>query len=222
MDTTWIVQWYNLFFAMVAGIAFLVFILMAAFGIEHDWAGHFGHHDFGHDVGGGHDVHAHVGHDHGTSDNSFVRALSILGIGRAPLSIVMFTFFLLFGVIGMMSNMVCQKMFLPPLLFFTISLIVAFLCGGFITGRIATVIGRFMPTFESYQVTRQDLVGKTGQTVYQVNPESGTIHVYDDRKILHQLNARSTKGEIAAGREVILEQYVAGEDYFVVSESGLA
>jgi len=228
MDMGNITVWYNLvFWAFIAAAAVLGFA--SAFS-GHFHVGHVGGHDVGAHVGGhdagGHHVHLghgeHIAHNGDASHPSgFSRAFNVLGIGRAPIMIVMLVMLILFGVIGLMSNMIFQSMRLPPDAFFLFSTCIAAFGSVILTGRIAAVVGRFMPSDESYAVTPLDLVGLSGTAVLETTQDTGAIQVYDQYRTHHQYLARSSKGTIAKGQGVILEEYKSEGDYFIVSEVGL-
>ena len=211
-----LLAWHNLFFVCAAGVAFAVLLIMAVFSL-------------GHEFGGTHaaDVHAHLGHlgehdlghahDH-EFDNSFARALSLLGIGRAPLSIVLFVFLICFGTIGLMSNMVFSSIRLPVSFFFLVSLACAGIGSAVVTRWLAGVVGKYLPTLESDTTKRLDLVGRPGKAVFPISETQGPVHVYDARGSLHQVGARTAQGNIGAEREVVLEDYVPDGDYYLVSD----
>src|SRR5262249_62345357 len=121
----------------------LLLILGSAF------AGHSGGHDSGadhdHDHDGGH------GHHHG-----FGRVLSLLGAGKVPLTVALMTAFVLFGGLGIIMNVILGALGVAPGLIGPISLVAASIYAVILSGQTAKLVARFMPTVESYQISKQD------------------------------------------------------------------
>jgi membrane protein implicated in regulation of membrane protease activity len=192
--------------------------------MEHEAGGghadfHLGHgeigHEVSHDLGHGHDAH----HE---SDNGFMKALSLLGIGRVPLFILFSIMMISFGVIGLGSNLLWKEAHFPPNFFFWISFGIAVVGCLLVTNRLASFIGKHMPTMETVSIRNEDLVGRTGESIYGVYEDRGFVQVRDTHGNVHRVAARTAQGSIASGKEVILEEYRPDGDYFIVSESNLA
>jgi hypothetical protein len=151
----------------------------------------------------------------------FLRALTLFGIGRVPISVLLCSFLVLFGGIGLISNQVFASVRLPPVAYFWPSLGIAGVSGLIVTGRLAAFMAKHMPSVETVKITRRDLVGRIGTSVYGVDEKSGQVQVRDRHGNLHRIAARTAGGRIEPGKDVLLEEYVVQGDHFVVSESGL-
>ncbi|MEK9152222.1 MAG: hypothetical protein AAB692_02555 [Patescibacteria group bacterium] len=109
-----------------------------------------------HDVSAeGSSDHDHDGHE---GQGSFAKALSVLGIGRAPLMLVLSTAAMTWGVIGFLINLFLAPI-LPGWLFVMASVPIAFTGMVAITGRLAVRMSKIMPSTETYVLTRRDLIG---------------------------------------------------------------
>jgi len=187
-----------------------------------------------HDVEVGHDADAH-GVEHEVHDThvaahhhaSFMlRALSVLGLGKVPVSILMTCLMVIFGSVGLICNGIFAHV-VPwgwgPALYFWPSLGIATAGAFALTGTVARGLGRIMPTSETYAITSYDLVGRVGTAVYALNEaQPGIADVKDESGTLHRIAARPIDGEIAKGSEIIVVRYHKEGDYYDVSKSPLA
>ena len=78
--------------------------------------------------------------DVGASD-LVIEVLSLLGVGRVPLSIVVFSASLIFGTAGFIANLWLEPHLLAPVAFAPISLCIAFCAMFVLTGRVAALVG---------------------------------------------------------------------------------
>jgi len=217
-----------LIFWLPASAAMLVILFMGFSGIGFDGvdADHdidcdhdFDHdldHDFGHDVDHDHDGHAdHIDGEH----NIVIRALSVLGMGRVPLSIVLTTFSMVWGVVGFSMNRVFDSMYVPDFLYFWAPMIVAFFAASFLTGLISRIIAKIMPKTETYAAKPASFIGKRGKVVYTVKEDSGMIRVLDDGSNIIDLEARVESGEdpIGSGRAIVVTSFRQETGDYVVA-----
>jgi len=140
----------------------------------------------------------------GDFESSLVgRALSVLGIGRCPISIVIMSALILFGGSGLMLN----RLLLP---FF--SLIGAFVITLLLTRLVATTIGRIMPSTETYTVGPEHLMGLSGTVVIRATNEFGQIQVVDHLDTLHKLNCKTFDDAptILSGEQALIVDYKDG------------
>lgn len=199
-------QWWNLIFLLpaVAALIYLLILALGALPIE------------GHDIHIGVDLHhgldhagdVHHGLGHGDSD-PFHGALSLIGVGRVPLSLVLMSFAFLWGFFGWLGNRLFSMVLPSPSLFLWPSLVAAFLGAAILTGGLARGLGRMMPATESYGATARDLVGGLGDVRYLITAQAGTVQVLDRYGTLHEVPARVLPGEpaIAAGTRVVLWRF---------------
>ncbi len=189
-------QWWNLIFLLPA-VGALIYLLVLALGtVPVDG------HDF--DAGG----EFHDGPDHGDGD-PFHGALSLIGVGRVPLSLVLMSFAFIWGFLGWMGNRLFSMVLPSPSLFLWPSLVVAFLGAAILTRFLASALGRMMPATESYGATTRDLVGGIGDVRYALTAQTGTVQVHDRHGTLHEVPARVLSDEpaIPAGTRVVLWRF---------------
>ena len=186
-------QWWNLIFLLpaVGALIYLLVLALGALPVE------------GHDFGVEHD-----GFEHGDGD-PFHGALSLIGVGRVPLSLVLMSFAFLWGFFGWLGNRLFSMVLPSPSLFVWPSLVVAFLGAALLTGVLARGMGRMMPATESYGATARDLVGGMGDVRYAVTEQTGSVQVHDRYGTLHEVPARVLPGEpaIPAGTRVVLWRF---------------
>ncbi|GEM_PF-1514410 len=191
--------------------------------VEHDVEGdvhaevHAVHH-----LGAEHEVHE-IAHDHEPS--MLIRALSVLGFGKVPVSVLMTTMMVIFGATGLIANSIFAGM-LPwswaPTVYVWPSLALAVLASLGLTGSVAKGLSRLMPTKETYAVTEEELVGQVGVSIYGLPGDArGPVNVKDTGGTLHQVMGRSMNGAVRKGTEVLLVRYHRKEDYYDVAASPL-
>jgi membrane protein implicated in regulation of membrane protease activity len=222
-------EWQNIIFMFASAGAILVFVVSAFFGLEHEMGGADADADVDvdadvdSDVGIGHDGIEHV-HDfeHGEHDSGIIKALSILGVGKVPMSIVLALLMLSFGALGLTANIIFAAMKIPPNVYFIFSFSGATVLSLLITAKTTSLFAKFAPPIETVVTSPYDVVGRTGTSVYKINDQHGTVHAYDARGDLRRVKARTAPGKtIEANREVILEEYDREDDCYIVSESDL-
>jgi hypothetical protein len=196
-----LLQWWNLIFLLPAGAAVLYVLLLAVGAAPVDDAGF----DFDADVEGD------AGHD----------LLSVLGLGRVPLSLILVSFCMLWGLIGWFAVRAFSTIWPQPGTFIWPSLVVALLGTALLTRLVTSLLGRVMPRTESYGAGARELVGRVAEARYAITATGGTVQVYDQHGSLHEVPARVLPGDapIPAGAQVILFRYddVAGS-YLVTQD----
>lgn len=220
--------WYNLIFLLplVAGI---LMVLGSAMGLgggdtpseaDHD----FGHDGVGHNAGHDHDgkaVHLH-GEVHADHDPGILmRMFSLLGIGRVPLSVVLMSWFLLYGTFGMMGNFILKPVLATEWLYFWPSFAGAAFLSVFLTSALARVMQRVMPTSETYVLGKRSLVGRIGTLILDATETRGTAQVRDARGDLHQIACVSRSDRIPSGTDVLLVDYRSDDDTFIIEPNPL-
>lgn len=203
-----ILQWHNLIFyvSILLGLVF-VFFSVSGVGLETDADID---HDFNLDQDLDHDIHAiHGGLKVELDGNEgfFLKVLSLFGVGKCPLSIVLFTAFLLFGIAGLTLNT-----FIPPM-FRVLSVICALFVAITGTRLLASTISKFMPQTETYNIVPQHFIGRRGRVVIAVSDVFGQIHVTDQYGSLHKLNVRSYGKHFAIEEGVLITEYKDGIYY---------
>lgn len=216
-----LLQWWNLIFLLPAVAALLYLLLMALGAAPSD--GHDADFDLHHDVDVDGDGHVEAGGGHGDGDPVH-SVLSLIGIGRIPLSLVLMSFAFLWGFFGWAGNIAFSTLFPAPALFIWPSLLLALVAATVLTRTLAAGLGRLMPATESYGAGAQELVGRMADVRYPLTESSGTVQLYDRFGSLHEVAARVLPGETAipAGAKVVLWRYSepAGA-YFAVQDEAI-
>lgn len=208
-------EWQYLIFELPALAAVLFVLLMGYGGLD------FGETDVDLDVDLEHD--GHVDHDVDLVDSGLMsRALSVLGVGKVPVSIIIMTFCLIWGFTGFFSNRILEGILPLPIIYGPISMGVAFFAAMFMTGAVSGVMSKLMPKTETYATTPADLVGKRGVVLYTVSQTAGTIRVRDAYRNLLNLSARSTSEDVFGPDEkVVIIGYNDAEKTYQVGKDNL-
>jgi hypothetical protein len=183
--------WYNLIFFLPIIIS-IALVFGAGFGVDGDIDD------------------ADVDADIDAETPVFLKALSIIGIGRCPLSIVILSALLIFGGSGIVLN----QFFAPWLPIASVG--GAFFSMLFFTRIVATLIGKIMPGTETYVVSKDHLVGVAGKLVMNTSTDFGMAHVRDHHGGLHKIQCKTYKGELASGTDILVVD--RKEDVFYVEK----
>ncbi|HET6384158.1 MAG TPA: hypothetical protein VFJ58_12265 [Armatimonadota bacterium] len=146
------------------------------------------------------EAHLHVGYG----------ILGFFGFGRAPLTILIGSLMIGWGLAGIIATQAFQADFKAPDRFILPALAVAIVGAILFTKLLGELFARFMVEDETYAIHREDLVGLTGTVVYPVSETGGRIHVFDQFHTLHVEPARIRSG--SAGAEKGAEVLVIGLD----------
>jgi hypothetical protein len=120
-----------------------------------------------------HDIHdAHGGHNHGDDMGVVWKCLSILGIGKIPLILLLSFWILFFGVIGLFFNFIIWD-------FKTLSVFVALGGSLFLTSSLAQAWKKFMPKPKSYVASPRDWIGMDATVKLKVGREFGYAYLQD-------------------------------------------
>jgi hypothetical protein len=197
-----LLQWWNLIFVLPFGLALGYVLLMATGAVSTEFGGHdldLDHHvEFDHAVHIEHDLSVHGGEGSG---NFLGNALSLLGVGRAPLSLIGSCFCFIWGFAGWAANQFFQSLWPAPLLFVSASVGVALFSAVLLTRFIVLGMVKLMPLDENFAVSDSELVGRRATVRFSVTGQSGTAQVYDQYGTLHEVPCRlkSDNGENGSG-----------------------
>lgn len=190
-----ILEWWNLIFLLpaLAAVFYVLLLAVGAAAVDHG----------GHDFHVGHDLHAHV---EGDAEHDL---LSVLGLGRVPLSLILVSFCMLWGVIGWFAVRAFSTIWPNPGTFVWPSIVTALLGAALLTRLMTSLLGRIMPRTESYGAGARELVGRLAEARYAITSAGGSVQVYDQHGSLHEVPARVLPGEasIPAGARVVLFRY---------------
>lgn len=176
-------------------------------------------HDVDHDMDMDHDLdHDHdVDHDHdhdvgsGASHGTFHNAITWLGIGRCPLSIILMTLGITWGITGLIMNGVFASKGLSAGLYFWPSLAIATFVGLFLTRWLSFTLGKWIPKSATSAISVKDLVGSTGKVEVLVDKTGGRAQVLDRFGTTHNVICRAKGEEVfRPGEEVLLLQFYEG------------
>ncbi|MGN6369098.1 MAG: hypothetical protein ACTHN5_12625 [Phycisphaerae bacterium] len=221
--------WWNLIYVVPFGLALIYLGLYVFTGltfgegdaeVDHEIAVE---HDV--DADGDHDVWQDAGDAHeqsmdgGGSSSALMSALSLLGVGRVPLSLALMILLILWGVIGLAINQGLMGLLGATAVVGLISVPVTAGISVAVTGLIARVLGRVMPTSETYARKRGALVGCVGEALYGIDAAFGLVSVREPDGDLFQVECRTAAGEpgIAKGTKVVLFKYDAEKAVFYVA-----
>jgi hypothetical protein len=150
----------------------------------------------------------------------YLQALIWLGLGRAPFSIVLMVLFLTWGMIGFIVNHLISPFLPGGGMVLLASLPLAGLGSTLITRGVVALMGRWLPTSETYAEPMARLVGTSGEAVYNIDATFGLAAVRDRRGNLFQVPCRvySHRQPIAKGQKVLLVDYDTPQRFFYVTE----
>ncbi|MFN3649928.1 MAG: hypothetical protein ACK47B_10115 [Armatimonadota bacterium] len=170
------------------------------------------------DADAGLDAHGDHGHGHPhTSDAGLLLpVLAAIGVGRAPLMLVLQVFCLLWGLVGLTLHSAAPQAGAGALLW---SLPISLVAAAVGTRLFSGLVARVMPQSESSVVKRDQLVGRIGKVVYPVSLEEGTINVRDAHGTLHRVRARTQQGRLDSGEEVIILGFDPQRNLYEVDDS---
>ena len=162
-----------------------------------------------------------VDQDASLSDDSSggaVRALSFLGLGRVPVSIVLMTFCFLWGVTGWASNQVLQPILRLPAVFVWPSIAVALTVSIASAGFVVRLLSRLMPSTETYATSHQDLVGKRAEALFEISERFGKARLHDAYGNLLDVSCRVQPGDspVPSGTSVVLMRYDNRQQAYLV------
>jgi hypothetical protein len=225
-----LLQWWNLIFVLPFCFALGYVLLMATGAVSAEFGGH--DFDLDHHIELDHHLELHVSHDvaahggEGGSGNFLGNALSLLGVGKAPLSLIGSCFCFIWGFAGWAANQFFQSLWPAPAVFVFASIGVALLSAILLTRFIVLGMVKLMPLDENFAVSDAQLVGRRATVRFSVTHQSGTAQVYDQYGTLHEVPCRlkSDDGEgseqnmasLAPGTPVILLEYNREQKVFRV------
>jgi hypothetical protein len=138
----------------------------------------------------------------------------LIGIGKAPISLVVLCLLLLWASAGLAGNLTwgTDRIWL--------SLLVAGLAALLGTRAAATQFARLIPAVESHHVERNELIGCEGTALYPITESAGTIRLFDRLRNLRQLDSRAygaNPPEIPSGTTVVVMDYDKQRQVFLVA-----
>lgn len=184
------------------------------------------HHDFDHDID--HDIDHEIDHDldhdvdHDISHDSIsgFSWLAFIGIGKAPLMVVVLIVLMTTGLLGWFLNGLAVGVlgFFPGLLLL-LTLMVSLVVGSLITSRVTRFIGRTLPPISTTATRAQALVGRPGTVISPfIDARYGMVHLRDDGGTLISIFVTTEDEQpITRGESVILLSYDAAQRRYLVT-----
>ena len=210
-------QWWNLVFLLPFAGAAAFMLIQGVSGV------HGGEAEAEHGIASDHDHDAGADHAHEAEPSAATKALLFFGVGRVPISTLVSTMGVLWGVSGWLANQALEPVLHSPLLFFPAACAVALAVTGFGTRWAARIMARLMPTTETSVTRKSDLVDCLGRVRFQVTQSAGSVMVTGPQGHLQEVSCRVKEGRepILSGTSVILFEYDETRDLFYVAESNL-
>ena len=132
-----------------------------------------------------------------------ISGASVLDFGRVPFTILLLMASLIFGVFGFISNVILKAYF-PDLLYIWVSLGVALTSMVFFTGRLSRLMAKHMPSTETYNISKESLIGCVGSLIGGANEASGVMDVADKEGNQHRVLCRTPQGISFQGDKTVL------------------
>ncbi len=193
----------------------LVLLFGSAFGLHDIWG------DFDVDLDADADVDVDADADadaDGDHDLDAASLLSLLGVGRVPLALLITTSLFCFGGTGMAVLRVALDS-LSPGWALGLALAVALVTTPIATGVLARVVARFVPATETYAGELHELIGSTGKAELEVGRGFGIVSIVDTGGAQFKVRCRTEAGTIAKGEAVLVTDYDESRGEFVVEKS---
>ena len=238
MDGNPLADWFNLIFVVPFGLALAYLAVYTVSGVTFgDDLDVGGDADLdadagagaGAEVGDGHDVDLANGvdlYDPDADDAGTARVaggtsalwamLSWLGVGRVPASVALMVALLTWGGIGFAANQIARpavrRAGFGDAAVAVASVPLAFAGSVLCTRVVSRVVGKYLPTNETYASTRRDLLGRRGEAVLGVGADFGLAVVRDVHGTRHQVPCRladrfAGDPPLRAGSKIILVGY---------------
>jgi membrane protein implicated in regulation of membrane protease activity len=243
---TFLIAWYNLPFTLMLGLGVLLAALQLL-GLSHDADtdadsdadvdGDIAadadadmdiaiHHDLDHEIDQdidhdlAHEADNDVDHDMSRDALSGFSWLAFIGIGKAPLMVVILIVLMTTGLLGWFLNGLAVGLlgFFPALLLLA-TFLVSLVIGSLVTSRVTRFIGRVLPPVSTTASRAEALVGRPGTVISPfVDGRYGMVHLRDDGGTLISLFAiTEDERPVARGESVILLSYDATQRRYLVT-----
>jgi membrane protein implicated in regulation of membrane protease activity len=169
-----------------------------------------------------HDIDHDVDHDadHDADGGGALAVLAYIGMGKAPLAVVLLILFSSVGILGWVLNSVVSGLLgAYPGIAFAGVLPVSLIGGGMLSSRVSRLIGRALPPVSTTAMRAQALVGRRGTVISPyVDAKYGLVHLRDQGGTLISVFAINPSDlVIKRGNEVVLVSYDAVKRHYTVA-----
>ena len=189
-----ILEWQNLVFVLALLLAG-VLVLGAALGLV------------GTDAEAELDVDADADADVDGDHDLPAAALALLGVGRAPLSLLLITLLVAFGATGICLNLLLEPWLGSPLARGVLAVLGAGSASMLAGGAMSRLFARFVPGLESYATEAHDVIGVTGVAEMRITGRFGVARVSDRTGTPLQLRCRAHVTDIPKGSEIVVVDF---------------
>ncbi len=181
-------------------------------------------HDLSHDVDHDADADHSVEHEAGAGGPSGMALLAYLGVGKAPLMVVLLILFDAIGLLGWLLNGLAASLFGRYVgIVFAGVFPLALIAGGMMTSRLARLFGQLLPPISTTATRAQAFVGQRGTVISPFVDETyGMVHLRDAGGTLITVFAvahPSVDDPIRRGEEVLLLSYDPDQKRYLVAHA---
>lgn len=134
-------------------------------------------------------------------------ALALLGVGRAPLSLLLITLLVAFGATGICLNLLLEPWLGSPLARGVLAVLGAGSASMLAGGAMSRLFARFVPGLESYATEAHDVIGVTGVAEMRITGRFGVARVSDRTGTPLQLRCRAHATDIPKGSEIVVVDF---------------
>jgi hypothetical protein len=142
-----------------------------------------------------------------------LRILSAIGIGKAPLSVVLMFLLMLFGTIGF-SALQFLRTWLSINVATLLSLFLATAIAPLLTRILAQHLGKRIPATETYATEPSDFIGATGVVELELGDHTVIVRTTDKHGTLHKLRCQPNSEALKRGQTVIITEPDTSQSLF--------
>jgi membrane protein implicated in regulation of membrane protease activity len=176
--------------------------------------------DTHHDVDAGHDVDTDHDADH-HQDTDGEGVLALLGVGKVPLSIVLQTLFMMFGLVGVSATtLIAWTTGHLATSYLALSVPIALVGGLLLSMATVRAVAHVVPSVSGQAHTRRELVGQSGVVISsKVSAEFGEVRLQDPTGRTLRLVCYTSADEplIPEGTEVLITDWDRERDRLYVT-----
>ncbi|NJM41110.1 MAG: YqiJ family protein [Anaerolineae bacterium] len=172
------------------------------------------------DLDGDVDVDGDADADANVEPSGALAWLAFLGVGKAPVAVVLLLLFGAIAILGWVFNSAVQSLFgdYPSIAFVPVVLL-ALMGAALITSRVSRFIGRALPPISTTAMRAEALVGKRGTVISPfVDAKYGQVRVRDQGGTLITVFAVAHSTPIPRSSEVALVSYDMAQKRFTVEK----
>jgi hypothetical protein len=149
--------------------------------------------------------------------------LGFLGVGTVPVGFVLMALLMTWGATGFITNQLLPPRYGDGPRLAAASAPAAALASLLVLRAVVSAVRRWLPLNESSARRRHELLGCSGQALFEVNDNFGLVAVRDDRGELYQVPCRVEPGlpALPKGARVLLVGYAAKTRSFTVRAAGV-